>query len=1101
MTGEKRKKKKIELDEAIHALGMVSFEQTFSRRYEIQGILGAGGMGYVFKGKHKTLKRVEAIKVPKPELLDDPTLMARFKEEASTLARLRHKNIVHVHTVEIEEDPTKLTYISMEFVAGERLDDFLVNHGDTLLVRDMIAIFRSVAEAIDYFHKENVIHRDIKPENILIENETIIPKMVDFGLARTEDRDINITMEGVSAGYTLAYASPEQVSNEPVGPPTDIYSFAVTLYRCLCREYPYNFTSNMGSVIRAHLMQQPVPIQHRNSLLPSELNDALFPGLAKQPNARTATASLIVQGVEEALRPFLHQKISDFYESTGKRNFQAYIPPADSDPTIPTRIPESPQRVSQSDSTISKLSGGTEIVEKSSTESEPSKPTTGTLSPTLPPGTILYRPELGSPKPVESPKTLEPPRVKPPKPKVETPPAKPKRRSIYGWINSFLVLLIVLLSIFAGAVFVDFAQPGGASWSKPILAFLQNSAPPTPTPAPPRPVVQCTPALTNPTEQLVLPAYEGTLVLSITAQDNCRWEMKVNLESEDAKPWVGLFLKGTQPYGRESISGVATKDLVIIALANSATQPRTATLILSNDEGVESTRLKLVQEGAVVTEDTSVAETEAPASGETTEPTTGQESTTPAVVPAQPSLATSAKKLSAQEAQEKLSLAWNEVQPVSLGSSGVPLGTLPWPLPTSNNAERLLQELISGGPAEEAIAARVALGTLQLRTRKKSAEAVARDLQPFDSLAAQWMANLNPETHGFLLNSKANMDFSTLETRLASQYGYSKLMIREVKDADFTASGWFTLLALVDAEPGSGKNAELNRRPVLIRISQLSAAQPTLELFLLSLSEKDKRGRAVELQPMSLLHLHNSFYLLGTDSGLYGISAQEQAPKTISSNSVTRIGRAYDPERLSNDRVVDLARYGLVNVAVALQRNGDASKGEYRLFEFPWDSAAKGGAFPVLNQKGGEPLGQFNITSLHISQESEISLYHALGTEGTSKELKLFAGRYSKILPLKLKATPLRFAPNRGMKATDFGTLKSLATNSWGSCYLLGSKNRVFNTYSHEAEVGIFGKDAKQSTSGIRAEQIFSDPDGNLLLIGTDALEVWRYDLPERIRR
>ncbi|MDX1973720.1 MAG: protein kinase [Candidatus Sumerlaeia bacterium] len=1097
MTGEKRKKKKIELGEAIHALGLVSFEQTFSRRYEIQGILGAGGMGYVFKGKHKTLKRVEAIKVPKPELLDDPTLMARFKEEASTLARLSHKNIVHVHTVEIEEDPTKLTYISMEFVAGERLDDFLVNHGDTLLVKDMVSIFRNVAEAIDYFHKENVIHRDIKPENILIENETIIPKMVDFGLARTEDRDINITMEGVSAGYTLAYASPEQVSNEPVGPPTDIYSFAVTLYRCLCREYPYNFTSNMGSVIRAHLMQQPVPIQHRNSLLPSELNEALFPGLAKQPKDRPVTAMQIVLGVEEALRPFLHQKISDFYESTGKRNFQAYIPPADSDPTIPTRMPEDKQRVSQSDSTISKLSGGTEIVEKKAIDSEDSKSSPVTISPTLPPGTIL----VPSPPATPVSRPVETPRIEPEKPKETKPPVKPKRRGFTTFLNTFLVLLIVVISIFAGAVFVDFAQPGGASWSKPILAFIQNSPAPTPTPAPPRPVVECTPTLTNPTDQLTLPSFEGTLVLSITAQDNCRWEMKVNLESKDAQPWVGLFLKGTQPYGRESISGVATKELVIIALANSASQPRTATLILSNDEGVESTRLKLVQEGAAVTPDSPVAETEAPVSGETTEQSNAQESTTPVAEPVQPSVAASVKKLSAQEAQEKLSLAWKELQPVSMGTSGTPLGALPWALPTSQNAERLLQEVISGGSTEESIAARVALATNHLRTRKKSAEVVARDLQPFDSPAAQWIANLNPEKHGFLLNSKGNMDFATLGTRLASQYGYSSLMIREVKDADFTAYGWFTLLAFVDAEPGSGKTGELKRRPALIRVSQLSTAQPTLEMFLLSLSEKDKRGRAVELQPMSLLHLHNSFYLLGTDSGLYGVTAQEQAPNTISSNSVTRLGRAYDPERLSNDRVVDLARYGLVNVAVALQRNGDASKGEYKLFEFPWDSATKGGAFPVLNQKGGEALGPFNITSLHISQESEISLYHALGTEGTSKELQLLAGRYSKILPLKLKATPLRFAPNRGLKATDFGTLKSLATNSWGSCYLLGTKNRVFNTYSHEAEVGLFGKDAKQSTPGIRAEQIYSDPDGNLLLVGTDALEVWRYDLPERIRR
>lgn len=569
-----RKAKKLVLEEAVNTLGAVAFEGTFSKRYDHLDIIGAGGMGFVFKGKHKTLRRVEALKVPKPNLLSEPTFLARFKEEASTLAQLQHKNIVHIHHVEIEDDPKKLTYISMEFVSGERLDDFLLSHGSEIRVSEMVSIFLNVAKAIDYFHSQNVIHRDIKPENILIETETMNPKIVDFGLARTEDRDINITAEGGSAGYTLAYASPEQLSNEDVGIATDIYSFAITIYRCLSREYPYNFTSHMGSVIRAHLIQDPIPINERNSNLPWELNHAILPGLSKKPENRPQSATIMVERVGEALRPFLHQRLSDFYEFTGQRNFKKLF-----------------------DAQTMSASEPSHKSETITAKKKSSVPETH-VSP-VPPAPKVSLPEVQPTK--EEPKKLSPaPQVKKPEPLPQPHDQKKKRGIFWRLVNLILLFLIIGLCVFAGALFLDYKNPEGPTWSqewikKALVAIDREDLIPKPN---------CDPSFALSGTLLQIKREGDALDLAIEAGAECNWEVALNFPPESEVRWASLIPPAETAVavdqGIQNYSGTGNATIQLLVAENTGTMWRETTLLLKSQEGSIVARKTVKQPSAKI---------------------------------------------------------------------------------------------------------------------------------------------------------------------------------------------------------------------------------------------------------------------------------------------------------------------------------------------------------------------------------------------------------------------------------------------------------------------------------------------------------------------
>ncbi len=205
-------------------------------RYEIQKELGKGAMGVVYYGTDPKIGRVVAIKTMalsqefEPDELED--VKARFFREAETAGRLNHPNIVTMYDAGEEHD---LAYIAMEFLKGKDMVPY-TKPESLLPLPKVMSIIASVADALDYAHKQNVVHRDIKPANIMYDAQTDTAKVTDFGIARITDS--SKTKTGMVLG-TPSYMSPEQLAGKKIGGGSDLFSLGVTLYQLSCGRLPF----------------------------------------------------------------------------------------------------------------------------------------------------------------------------------------------------------------------------------------------------------------------------------------------------------------------------------------------------------------------------------------------------------------------------------------------------------------------------------------------------------------------------------------------------------------------------------------------------------------------------------------------------------------------------------------------------------------------------------------------------------------------------------------------------------------------------------------------------------------------------------------------
>ncbi|MGE0820580.1 MAG: protein kinase [Candidatus Binatia bacterium] len=199
-----------------------------SRKYEVVGQLGQGGMGLVYKVRHTALDTILALKVLPAYLMENQDMVNRFYREARVMARLNHPNIVRVMDIERDEN-MNLHYFVMEYIEGKTLGKYARDKG-SLSLSEIIEISRQVAEALAYAHNHNpsIIHRDIKPANIMIEDRSSRVVVMDFGIAK-ELGDGDSTKTGVVIG-TLKYASPEQLRHEPLDGSADVYSLGMVIY-------------------------------------------------------------------------------------------------------------------------------------------------------------------------------------------------------------------------------------------------------------------------------------------------------------------------------------------------------------------------------------------------------------------------------------------------------------------------------------------------------------------------------------------------------------------------------------------------------------------------------------------------------------------------------------------------------------------------------------------------------------------------------------------------------------------------------------------------------------------------------------------------------
>lgn len=308
-------------------------------RYEIKKVLGAGGMGKVYRARQVDLGRDVALKIPSAAVLENPDVMARFAREARTVARLTHDNIVQVYEYYHEED---LAFIAMEFVEGDDFKNLISKTVPGLTVGDMAKIIQLSCEGMEHAHEFGIVHRDIKPHNVMVAR---LPrgrwrvKVMDFGIAHidaaaqfTEMDGGQLTQTGQALG-TPSYMSPEQIRGTGVSHLSDIYSMGCVIYYAFTRQTV--FTGSGLTVAVAHLNERPPSLRGRVPGLPAELDQLILQCLEKDPARRPQHATEI----GDRILKILHNYEKTSMEEVWKQSLQA------PDATIP--IIASPTNPSQ----------------------------------------------------------------------------------------------------------------------------------------------------------------------------------------------------------------------------------------------------------------------------------------------------------------------------------------------------------------------------------------------------------------------------------------------------------------------------------------------------------------------------------------------------------------------------------------------------------------------------------------------------------------------------------------------------------------------------------------------------------------------------------
>ena len=268
-------------------------------QYEVEKEIGRGGMGIVYKGRDKRLKRPVAIKLLPPELAFRSEIRSRFLREAEMAAQLSHPHIVPIYSVDEREG---LVYFVMALVEGENLATRIATRGP-VPPDEARRILREVGDALAYAHAQNTVHRDIKPDNILIDGATGRTMVTDFGIARavTEGAEQKLTGTGIAIG-TPAFMSPEQSAGDrDIDGRTDLYSLGIVAYQMLCGDLPFNATSTPALLVK-HLSERPVPIDQRASV-PPDLARAVMLCLEKSPDDRFPDARAFVRALETGVVP------------------------------------------------------------------------------------------------------------------------------------------------------------------------------------------------------------------------------------------------------------------------------------------------------------------------------------------------------------------------------------------------------------------------------------------------------------------------------------------------------------------------------------------------------------------------------------------------------------------------------------------------------------------------------------------------------------------------------------------------------------------------------------------------------------------------------
>jgi len=261
--------------------------------YQLQELIGRGGMGEVYRAYDTKHDRIVALKVLPHHLAQDTTFQQRFRQEAHAAAALNEPHVVPIHGY--GEIDGRL-YLDMRLIEGRPLGSVISDTGRGLEPTFAVNVIEQVAAALDAAHAAGLIHRDIKPSNILITDRQFA-YLIDFGLARTAGED-GLTTAGSTLG-TLAYMAPERFDAGQADPRSDIYGLACVLYECLTGSRPYP-SDSMAQQIAGHV-RQPAPKPSDKDPRLAAFDDVVVKGMAKKPDQRYQTAGELAAAARQAL--------------------------------------------------------------------------------------------------------------------------------------------------------------------------------------------------------------------------------------------------------------------------------------------------------------------------------------------------------------------------------------------------------------------------------------------------------------------------------------------------------------------------------------------------------------------------------------------------------------------------------------------------------------------------------------------------------------------------------------------------------------------------------------------------------------------------------